>query len=265
MKTLEKGMYLLPDDQFEFELKKHPLTKQEIQGENKSLMTIVTPEILENSKFMQKLNREKTHTLIRSEVYFDKFYTPEEFDKKNAEDVAKVIQGILRKLGAKKADYKFVKSNEAKDFSEAKRDINAKGGYKVFEGKGQYASSEKQSTEASNKEEIKKTITFEGIASSKEELNEYIKEKNIDIENLDGWLQELVESHGDKNRTKHYKGEKYTLSYNKDTAEKITQISANIKISPMFKASLGAKFSHSSAEESTYHEEIIFDIEFGEE
>ncbi|MEE3712456.1 hypothetical protein V2I22_05515 [Campylobacter sp. CLAX-7218-21] len=92
MKTLEKGMYLLPDDQFEFELKKHPLTKQEIQGENKSLMTIVTPEILENSKFMQKLNREKTHTLIRSEMYFDKFYTPEEFDKKNAEDVAKVIQ-----------------------------------------------------------------------------------------------------------------------------------------------------------------------------
>lgn len=265
MKTLEKGMYLLPDEQFEFELKKHPLTKQEIQGENKSLMTIVTPEILENSKFMQKLNREKTHTLIRSEVYFDKFYTSEEFDKKNAEDVAKVIQGILRKLGAKKADYKFVKSNEAKDFSEERRDINAKTRRKVFESKTQCASSEKQSTEASNKEEIKKTITFEGIASSKEELNEYIKEKNIDIENLDGWLQELIESHGDKNRTKHYKGEKYTLSYNKDTAEKITQISANIKISPMFKASLGAKFSHSSTEERVYHETIIFDIEFGEE
>ncbi len=35
-----------------------------------------------------------------------------------------------------------------------------------------------------NKEEIKKTITFEGIASSKEELNEYIKEKNIDKINL---------------------------------------------------------------------------------
>ena len=52
-------------------------------------MTIVTPEILENSQFMQKLNREKTHTLIRSEVYFDKFYTPEEFDKNANEEVCK--------------------------------------------------------------------------------------------------------------------------------------------------------------------------------
>ena len=99
------------------------------QKKNKSLMTIVTPEILENSQFMQKLNGEKTHTLIRSEVYFDKFYTPEEFKKKNAEDVAEVIQEILCKLGARNIRCESIKSDKTKESMDAKQNVDINASY----------------------------------------------------------------------------------------------------------------------------------------
>ena len=265
MKTLEKGMYLLPDDQFEFELKKYPLTKQEIQGENKSLMTIVTPEILENSKFMQKLNREKTHTLIRSEVYFDKFYTPEEFDKKNAEDVAEVIQGILRKLGARNIRYESIKSDKTKDSMNAKQNGNFNGRYGKYEGDVKVDNSSNHSSESNNEKEIKKGVQFLGKAVSKAELDKWIQDEMIDIEPLPSWLRELIKNHGDLNQIKHLNTRTYELKYNKDISNKITKISANVKITPMFKGSLGAEFSKDNKKERVYHETIIFDIDFGEE
>lgn len=265
MKTLEKGMYLLPDDQFEFELKKHPLTKQEIQGENKSLMTIVTPEILENSQFMQKLNGEKTHTLIRSEVYFDKFYTPEEFDKRNAEDVAEVIQEILCKLGARNIRCESIKSDKTKESMDAKQNVDVNASYGEYEGGIKVDNSANHSAESNNEKEVKKGVQFLGKAVSKAELDEYIQTEGIDTEALPGWLRGLIKNHGGVNLVKHFEQKEYKLDYNKDISNKITKISANVKITPMFKGSLGVEFSKDNKKERVYHETIIFDIDFGEE
>ena len=257
MKVKEKGMYLVPSEQTLFEMKHNPISLRDLKASGLAIVD-KPKEILG----LEKLNTSESCVLIRSEVYFDKYYSPEEFDFKNTEDVAFVTHTILGLLGASNIEQTYVTSDKKIYNSLDESSFGVGVGYKIFGGEVKHNSSSSNSSVSQNKLEKEKKIGHSGKSASKEYIYNYIKEHNIDTTGLPSWVRSAIETH-DINPIKSFRDRQYKLSYNQQIKNQSREINGKIKAG-FFGASIKTNFSSSSTNEHTYFEEIIFNAEFGE-
>ncbi|WP_096020347.1 hypothetical protein [Campylobacter lanienae] len=80
----------------------------------------------------------------RSQIYMDRYYEIQEFEKSNADDLADVVDQILLKMGAKERKIEFECSEESDEYSGTNLKLGAEVGYKLhgFDGKYNMENSE---------------------------------------------------------------------------------------------------------------------------
>lgn len=264
--TREKQIILLPDETTNRYLENYPEFKKDLKN---NVDIILSPNDSGRQEIIEYANvpSDKTHSLVESEIYKNKYYTLEEFDKKNAQEVADAVTGILYHFGVKKVEYFYEATRYEKTiFSKA---MNFCFGYKKkakvkLDNNFQSIDRDKTTKINSGSYKVTEEITTTGKRDTQEEFQNYIKEKGIKVENLPAWLRHAVEDYlkTGEHRLSTANISKVELEYNQCIRNKVSEIKNNLKVPGVFESSLKLNKKENFKQELMEFNAIHFFIQF---
>lgn len=124
----------------EFRLEKYPNFKKNLESSCRVIYDYSDiPPAIQNIR-----QKSVDQIFARSQIYMDRYYEIQEFEKSNADDLADVVDQILLKMGAKELKIEFECSEESDEYSGTNLKLGAEVGYKLhgFDGKYNMENSE---------------------------------------------------------------------------------------------------------------------------
>ncbi|WP_096022049.1 hypothetical protein [Campylobacter lanienae] len=124
----------------EFRLEKYPNFKKNLESSCKVIYDYSDiPPAIQNIR-----QKSVDQIFARSQIYMDRYYEIQEFEKNNADDLVEVVDQILLKMGAKERKIEFECSEESDEYSGTNLKLGAEVGYKLhgFDGKYNMENSE---------------------------------------------------------------------------------------------------------------------------
>ncbi|WP_096024564.1 hypothetical protein [Campylobacter lanienae] len=247
----------------EFRLEKYPNFKKNLESSCRVIYDYSDiPPAIQNIR-----QKSVDQIFARSQIYMDRYYEIQEFEKSNADDLADVVDQILLKMGAKELKIEFECSEESDERSSSNIKAGLEGEYspptladadftqaglksatdKVVPSYGASATYEMKDGEKNynyHKLREESGFTSSGDRTEYKELKLWIEENKIDIDGLPKWLKPHLKHYleGGSNRPGSISEEKEKLTINKYVRTKSHEIKLALEVAPIFKASLNGEY-----------------------
>ena len=186
----------------EFRFEKYPNFKKNLESSCRVIYDYSDiPPAIQNIR-----QKSVDQIFARSQIYMDRYYEIQEFEKSNADDLAEVVDQILLKMGAKERKIELECSEESDERSSSNIKAGLKGkfsptpadadftqaGSKSATTKGASATYEMKDGEKNynfHKLREESGFTSSGDRTDYKELKLWIEENKIDIDGLPKWLK----------------------------------------------------------------------------
>ena len=252
----------------EFRLEKYPNFKKNLESSCRVIYDYSDiPPAIQNIR-----QKSVDQIFARSQIYMDRYYEIQEFEKSNANDLRYVVDQILLKMGAKerKIEFKYSEESDERSSSNIKAGLKGKfsptsadadfaqAGLKSATDKGASATYEMKDGEKNynyHKLREESGFTSSGDRTDYKELKLWIEENKIDIDGLPKWLKPHLKHYleGGSNRLGSISEEKEELTINEYVRTKSHEIKLALKVAPIFKLSLnGGYFEEDSSSKIRY-------------
>ena len=252
----------------EFRLEKYPNFKKNLESSCRVIYDYSDiPPAIQNIR-----QKSVDQIFARSQIYMDRYYEIQEFEKSNANDLRYVVDQILLKMGAKerKIEFKYSEESDERSSSNIKAGLKGKfsptsadadfaqAGLKSATDKGASATYEMKDGEKNynyHKLREESGFTSSGDRTDYKELKLWIEENKIDIDGLPKWLKPHLKHYleGGSNRLGSISEEKEELTINEYVRTKSHEIKLALKVAPIFKLSLnGGYFKEDSSSKIRY-------------
>ena len=252
----------------EFRLEKYPNFKKNLESSCRVIYDYSDiPPAIQNIR-----QKSVDQIFARSQIYMDRYYEIQEFEKSNANDLRYVVDQILLKMGAKerKIEFKYSEESDERSSSNIKAGLKGKfsptsadadfaqAGLKSATDKGASATYEMKDGEKNynyHKLREESGFTSSGDRTDYKELKLWIEENKIDIDGLPKWLKPHLKHYleGGSNRLGSISEEKEELTINEYVRTKSHEIKLALKVAPIFKGSLnGGYFEEDSSSKIRY-------------
>ncbi|TWO28862.1 hypothetical protein XK09_05200 [Campylobacter lanienae] len=256
----------------EFRLEKYPNFKKNLESSCKVIYDYSDiPPAIQNIR-----QKSVDQIFARSQIYMDRYYEIQEFEKSNADDLAEVVDQILLKMGAKERKIDLECSEESDERSSSNIKAGLKGKFsptsavaaftsaglksatdKVVPSYGASATYEmKYGEENYNFHKLREEsgFTSSGDRTDYKELKLWIEENKIDIDGLPKWLKPHLKHYleGGSNRPGSISEEKEKLTINEYVRNKSHEIKLALEVAPIFKASLNGEYFKEDSSSKIY-------------
>ena len=247
----------------EFRFEKYPNFKKNLESSCRVIYDYSDiPPAIQNIR-----QKSVDQIFARSQIYMDRYYEIQEFEKSNADDLAEVVDQILLKMGAKERKIEFECSEESDDHISSGIGVGSKGkvsppnqavaastsaGSESVVGKGvtSYSASETYETKDGKKKynfhklREESGFTSSGDRTDYKELKLWIEENKIDIDGLPKWLKPHLKHYleGGLNKLGSISEEKEELTINEYVLTHFQKIKLSLEVAPIFKASLNSEY-----------------------
>ena len=252
----------------EFRFEKYPNFKKNLESSCRVIYDYSDiPPAIQNIR-----QKSVDQIFARSQIYMDRYYEIQEFEKSNANDLKEVVYQILLKMGSKELKIEFEYSEESDERSSSNIKAGLKGKFSPtpadadFTQAGSKSATDKGASGTYEMKDGEKNYNFHklreesGFTSSGDrtdykELKLWIEENKIDIDGLPKWLKPHLKHYleGGSNRLGSISEEKEELTINEYVRTKSHEIKLALKVAPIFKASLnGGYFKEDSSSKIRY-------------
>lgn len=257
----------------EFRLEKYPNFKKNLESSCRVIYDYSDiPLAIQNIR-----QKSVDQIFARSQIYMNRYYEIQEFEKSNANDLKEVVYQILLKMGAKELKIEFEYSEESDERSSSNIKAGLKGKFSPTSAGADFTQAGSKSTTnevapsygASGTYEMKdgeknynfhklreeSGFTSSGDRTDYKELKLWIEENKIDIDGLPKWLKPHLKHYleGGSNRLGSISEEKEELTINEYVRTKSHEIKLALKVAPIFKLSLnGGYFEEESSSKIRY-------------
>ena len=241
----------------EFRFEKYPNFKKNLESSCRVIYDYSDiPPAIQNIR-----QKSVDQIFARSQIYMDRYYEIQEFEKSNADDLAEVVDQILLKMGAKERKIEFEYSEESDERSSSNIKAGLKGKFSPtsadadFAQAGLKSATDKGASAIYEMKDGKKNYNFHklreesGFTSSGDrtdykELKLWIEENKIDIDGLPKWLKPHLKHYleGGSNRPGSISEEKEKLTINEYVLTHFQKIKLSLEVAPIFKASLNSEY-----------------------
>ncbi|MDY5519191.1 hypothetical protein [Campylobacter lanienae] len=244
----------------EFRLEKYPNFKKELED---NCSVIYDHESIPSA--IQKIRQKSVDQMFaRSQIYMDRYYEIQEFEKRNADDLAEVVDQILLKMGVKERTIELKHSKESDERSETNQEFRVGGVYKLFSGGAGYNTKESEQNYDLHKVSQIDGFKSRGYSTDYKELKLWIEKNKIDIEGLPKWLKPHVKHYleGGKNTPISIEKEEEELTINKYVRTKLQDIKLSFGKLPIFKVSFNYEYSEKESSKKEHYTYIRVSAKF---
>lgn len=223
-------------------------------------------QVVSNNTLMSLDEYQKTGHLIRSELYFDRYYPLFEYINTSYEELAALMAKLCNFMGDD-VEFRFEFNEENFDSVELDKStsVKAKGNYKGINVKADA----KLSNNSKQEKEYDKRIDFKTrVANAKKtpkELDKYIKDNKINLRALPHSFKALVETYIDSNsnaQIKNYESQEYTISNATKYLKICKEFSSKADIMNFLKADFNLELDSQSSCLHRVKTKIIYSVIF---